>query len=261
MSAVRASRALNASPSITGTLSMKQAGKLRSSERPRCLLVTDVPSTALPTDLLRALKDGGAVQRDFALTSITSPPPSLPRQPSLSKTYHLTFPSAALAFDAHRLLSHAPLFPSTSTLRSRATALTPPPARVQFTTDSADQWTAAQLEGAISALSGSYPAGATRFEAAWASREGVQGRRVVVKGLPGKVSPQELAKLFKDCKVERVKDAIKRLPPSPTSTTSVWAVTTESVSAAYALARKVHMNWYFSTLYGETYLMRARVHW
>jgi hypothetical protein len=54
------------------------AVKLPMEERPRHLLLHGVPKTALPTDVLRALKDVGAVNDEFPLSG--------------SEFYALTYP-------------------------------------------------------------------------------------------------------------------------------------------------------------------------
>ncbi|KAK4685361.1 hypothetical protein P7C73_g4791, partial [Tremellales sp. Uapishka_1] len=82
-----------------------------------------------------------------------------------------------------------------------------------------------------------------------------RGRRVVVKGVPGMIMDPRVRALGKDCGIED----LLRLPPSPRSIVSTWVFTTESVAMAYKLSRKIHMNYFMSTIYGEQYLMRAEV--
>lgn len=43
--------------------------RMHEHVRPRYLLLNNIPRTALPSDILRALKDGGAVDSSFPVTA------------------------------------------------------------------------------------------------------------------------------------------------------------------------------------------------
>jgi len=47
----------------------------------------------------------------------------------------------------------------------------------------------------------------------WVLRPGLQGRRVVIKGLPGMVPDADIRKLGKDCDLEPGDEGCIRLPP------------------------------------------------
>ncbi|WVF65332.1 hypothetical protein IAT40_000058 [Kwoniella sp. CBS 6097] len=264
------------------TYTAGQASRMQPHTQPRHLLLHDIPRTALPSDIVRALKDSGAVDASFSASSLTAPPPSLPKAPSMTRTWHLTLPSYAHANDVHNFLNARPLFsafsPSSSSSKNLPSA---PRGRARTSGTFGTDGTLIQKHNAqfIDSPSSGWIADLIRrsneerdprererdaatergFSVEWVMQAGYSGRRVVIKGLPGGVKEDEVRKLGKDCGVLDGRDGVKRLPPSRYSLVSTYCLTTESVSDAYRLARKLHMKWYKSIIHGEKYLMSAEV--
>ncbi|KAK8844158.1 hypothetical protein IAR55_006952 [Kwoniella newhampshirensis] len=250
-----------------------QVDRMPSKQKPTCLILRDVPRMALPTDVLRALRDVGAVDESFGVSSITSPPPSLPRTPSLTRTWHLSTRSPAHCTSIYQHLSSRPPFssnpptrsiPSSSSASASTSNAVPPSSFVQYTDSNATQWISSLIsramdESNLRAEKRGELAVEKTFTTEWVMKPGFGGRRVVIKGLPGGVSYEDVKRLGKDCGVVDGQDACKRLPPSKFSLVSTFCLTTNTVADAHRLARKVHMKWYKSVLHGEKYLMRAQV--
>ncbi|WWD21181.1 hypothetical protein CI109_105665 [Kwoniella shandongensis] len=252
-----------------GVPSPNPSGKrMPVDQRPTCLLLKDVPKTALPSDVLRALRDVGAIDETFGVSSLTSPPPSLTRAPSLTRTWHLTTPSPAICTSIYQHLSSRPPFNIASSSRlpssSSSSSSSPSPSVVQYTDSTSSAWISQLISRALedsnlrSTARGEHPVEKT-FTTEWVMKAGYGGRRVTIKGLPGGVSYDDVKRLGKDCGLVEGQDACKRLPPSKFSLVSTFCLTTNTVADAHRLARKVHMKWYKSSVHGEKYLMRAQV--
>ncbi|WVQ93007.1 hypothetical protein IAU59_000070 [Kwoniella sp. CBS 9459] len=274
-------------PARPKTFSAGQASRMPAHTQPKYLLLHDIPRRAIPSDIARALKDSGAVDASFSPSALTAQPPSLPKTPSMTRTWHLSLPSYAHANEVHNLLNARPLFStaSSSASSSSSTKHLPSGPRGQgqprtsgtFGTDG----TLIQKHHAqfIDSPSSSWVADLIRrsneerdpkererdaatergFNAEWVMQRGFSGRRVVIKGLPGGLKEDEVRKLGKDCGILDGHQGVKKLPPSRYSLVSTYCLTTESVSDAYRLARKLHMRWYKSIIHGEKYLMSAEV--
>ncbi|AAW44258.1 hypothetical protein CNBF3530 [Cryptococcus deneoformans B-3501A] len=253
------------------TYSVSQFHRMHEHVRPRYLLLNNIPRTALPSDILRALRDGGAVDSSFPVTAITSPAPSLPRTPSLTRTWHLTTPSQAHAEAIYSHLQTHPLFSTSTGLPSgRQSNQNPnvnpnltPVSHVQFTSTTPKEWINGMIEVAkhdsdVRAVERG-KAVDPGFTTDWVLKPGFSGRRVIVKGLPGGASYDDVKRLAKDCNLVEGPDSCKRLPPSKFSLVSSFCLTVDSVADAYRLVRKIHMKWYKSKNFGEKYLMRAEV--
>ncbi|OCF40423.1 hypothetical protein I317_05791 [Kwoniella heveanensis CBS 569] len=263
------------------TYTAGQASRMPKHAQPSYLLLHDIPRTVLPSDIVRALKDSGAVDASFTASSLTPPPPSLPKAPSMTRTWHLTLPSYAHANEVHNLLNAQPLFSSTSSSSSSSSFTRNLPSgprtsgsfasdgtlilkhHAQFIDSPSSSWIADLIRRSIEERDPKErerdAATERGFTAEWVMQRGYSGRRVVIKGLPGGVKAEQVRKLGKDCGVLDGREGVKRLPPSRYSLVSTYCLTTESVSDAYRLARKLHMRWYKSIVHGEKYLMFAEV--
>ncbi|WVW79599.1 hypothetical protein I302_101568 [Kwoniella bestiolae CBS 10118] len=222
--------------------------------RPKCVLLHDIPRTALPSDIARALRDVGAVDESFSVSSITSLPPSLPKAPSLHRTFHLSLPSAKKAQSILTTLSTKPIF----SLDTRTT-------QAQLTHITSSEWTNNIIQRTLRDRS---PFERERdraiektFTAEWSGKSGMSGRRVVIKGLPGSVKVEDVKRLGKDCGVVQDAEGCVKLPASRQSNVSTYCLTTNSITDAHRLARKLHMKWYKVDVFGQKWLMRAHVHY
>ncbi|WVO15494.1 hypothetical protein L204_103152 [Cryptococcus depauperatus] len=255
------------------TFTATQVAKMEESQRPKYLLLQNIPRTAIPRDILRALKDGKAVDPSFPISSITSPPPSLPRTPSMYRTWHLTLPSHVEAASIYSHLNRNPLFSASRyylpTFRSSARTESvnkpdaPAGSSVRFTTSSSADWVTGIMESAkqtADARAAERDRGFdTGFTPEWVMQPLASGRRVVIRGLPGGIIYEDVKRLTKGITLVDGPDSCKRLPASKFSLVSTFCISTQSVAEAYRLVRKVHMKWYKSSKFGEKYLMRAEV--
>ncbi|WVR08859.1 hypothetical protein IAU60_005918 [Kwoniella sp. DSM 27419] len=260
--------------------SASQAAHLPPRAQPKHVLLRDVPRTALPSDIVRALRDAGAVERDFPVTAIAGPPPSLPKEPSLYKTWHVTLSTPEQAAAVQRRLATRPLFSAESS-RTRSNTRSGieviPATQGTFASDGtvnqpascslidadATRWSADLIERSLGdrgAQEREREVSAQKgFNVEWACRPGYSGRRVVVKGLPGLAKDDQVRKLARDCGLVDGLEGVKKLPPSRYSLVSTFCFTTNTVADAHRLVRKLHMKWYQSIQHGERYLMRAEM--
>ncbi|WRT69294.1 uncharacterized protein IL334_006278 [Kwoniella shivajii] len=259
-----------------------------NEERAKCILLHDIPRTALPSDIQKALIDVGAVDSNFSLSSITSLPPSLPKVPTLYRTVHLSFPSTKKAFFASYKLSEHPIFSTTSSHNNsfqKSSNQSQTQSQTQTQTQSQSQFpiqshfkSQAQLTHTTSTawtteiirktIEDRTPYEKNRdkdigksFTPEWASKAGMSGRRVVIKGLPGSIKSEDVRRLGKECGVLDDEEGCMKLPSSRQSPVTTFCLTTNTVTEAHRLARKIHMKWYKVDIHGQKYLMRAHVHY
>ncbi|WWD06986.1 hypothetical protein V865_005083 [Kwoniella europaea PYCC6329] len=224
-----------------------------NQSRPKNVLLHDIPRTALPSDITRALRDVGAVDESFSVSAITSLPPSLPKSPSLYRTYHLTLPSSKKANQISTILSTKPIF----TLDRKGQA--------QLTHITSNEWTNTLVQRTLNDRM-TFEQQRDRaiektFTADWCNKSGLSGRRVIIKGLPASIRPEDVKKLGKDCGVLDEGESCIRLPSSRSSIVSTYCLTTNTANDAHRLARKLHMKWYKVDIHGQKWLMRAHVHY
>ncbi|WWC90985.1 uncharacterized protein L201_005924 [Kwoniella dendrophila CBS 6074] len=253
----------------------------RNLKRGHNLLIHEIPKTALPSDIVRALKDVGAVDSGFSVSSITSFPPSLPKTPSLYRTIHLNLHSSQRAGAISKILSEKPIFGTNSNLSSRSSSslntrsfkssssksegITNKKNQAQLTNQTSTEWTKNIIHKFLSDRPHFDQQRDKQIESSfneeWCNKQSLKGRRVVIKGLPGSIVPHELKKLGKDCNLSEEFDGCVKLPSSRHSAVATYSLTTNTVNDAHRLARKLHMKYYKADTHGENWLMRAHVHY
>ncbi|ORX39264.1 hypothetical protein BD324DRAFT_321948 [Kockovaella imperatae] len=135
-----------------------------------------MPRTSKRCDVLRTLKDLGAVDKNFPLTKITSPPASLPRHVKPFKGFHVEFPSGGEAFKAFDILSKNPTFSS----RSADLQLLDSNASIYF----GQMMTSTQVEIRKINLRLDTSSPTFYFNKEWMTKPGCEGRRVTITGMP-----------------------------------------------------------------------------
>ncbi|ORY33019.1 hypothetical protein BCR39DRAFT_520775 [Naematelia encephala] len=296
------SRAASGSKSWTSTRPIKPRrrfgfaylARLQRASYPKNILIDGVPHTSLPNDVLRALKESRIVSHDFPITSISPPPISLPRTPSLTRTYHLSFGSSTEAISAFEKLKGLtpPLFP----LHAFESTLHTAPPSVEFTLDDPSEWRVfcmrdheRHLQDTIQRRGGGGVGGGDRnrggeaggiggggggvgrsgnsiidneeFDLDWMEKnQPSRGRRVLVKGLPRLLPSSVAAALSKDFEMEQ---EVKRLPWGPGRSSSLFVYSFTSVADAYRFARATNMVHYVGQRDANKleFLMRAHVVW
>ncbi|CAK9781835.1 hypothetical protein CC85DRAFT_30 [Cutaneotrichosporon oleaginosum] len=238
-------------------------------------LVIDVPFTALPSDVHRALKEVGAVPKDFPLSAIVRQPVGASRKASLTARYHLTVRNPSLAQETYNVLMSRPLFAAGS---SRASVQPGRPAfganglkddaRVAFSAQNAAEWGAKMIASVQAWQPTDYQyaqQAALRTgglpDAAWAMQPNTSGRRVLLRGLPRERPVNLVRDFIRDMGVEIEADGLKRLVPAQLSSRAAYAVTCKSVADAHYLARRLNMAPYLQSVLGYEYMMRAHVIW
>ncbi|GMK56111.1 hypothetical protein CspeluHIS016_0211670 [Cutaneotrichosporon spelunceum] len=236
-------------------------------------VVAEVPFTALPTDVHRALKEVGAVPKHFPLSSIVREPLGGPRRASLMTRYHLTAPDNEAGEHMYNVLMSRPLFAAGS---ARASAQPGRPAfgtnglkneaRVVYTSRSAFGWVDNLIRNVSrnQAQDYQYAQQAAQSlgglpDAKWALQPNMAGRRVLLRGLP-RERPIELVRAFiNDIGIDIERDGIKRLVSAPLGSRSALVVTCKTVADAYYLARRTNKAPYLPAVMGYEYMMRSHV--
>ncbi|RSH95113.1 hypothetical protein EHS25_000199 [Saitozyma podzolica] len=237
----------------------------------RYLLLQDVPKTARASDVLRALKDSGTVAKSFPLSAITPQPPSYPRYPSLTRTFHLTAPTLSVANAIQERLRKAPIFPSLRVVDpgpiSRQSDATPPP-RVIFSTSDAKIRLEAEIEIEIMQI---LYLSVTIEMTLWTERETLlvdvmshaQGEdlpsvrsRAIRFGMATYDSVRKIAKNFGMLDGE---EGCVRMPRSPHGVKAIFCFTVDSVSNAHRLQKFLHLSNFNRHMYGFRYPMQAEV--
>ncbi|KAL1407520.1 hypothetical protein Q8F55_006953 [Vanrija albida] len=238
-------------------------GALRARPPAQAVLL-ETPATATPRDVLRALAEAGV--EGIAPSQVTSYPVGATR-PALTTTYHIQAGRRAPALAA--ALASRPLFygggrAATPAGGRPALGVTPglrePPAATTTPYD-ARAWAAHNLERAASTQGAKARDPIPPIPVEWAIDPARSGRRVLVRGLPSRVPPIQVASLLAEFGEAGVEDAPRQVPPARWSLGSSWVLTANSVADAHALARKLNMNYYREVAYGKRFLMRASVVW
>ncbi len=235
----------------------------------------DVPNTVLPTDVHRALKEVGAVSKNFPLSAIVRQPVGSPRKASLTARYHLTTSDSTTAQSMYNVLMSRPLFAAGN---GRASAQPGRPAfganglkddaRVFYSTQNAQQWAGRMLQAVqnaqgpdfryvqqVAERSGGMP------DAKWALAPNSSGRRVLLRGLPRDRPMNNVRDFIRDMGVEVEADGYKRVVPAPLNTRAAYAITCKSVADAHYLARRLNMAPFMQNVLGYQFMMRAHVIW
>ena len=216
-----------------------------SPRPPMTVLLHEVPRIALPTDVLRALRDARVVGDNFPLSRstclcsstlqeadlispniVTPLPISLPRRASLTTSYHVQCDNPTHTEAFYHRISTQPLF-STAASRpvpnaySRHSSMNNPlnfreHARVQFVDCSASEWVASQLRlievqserDAHRRADGFIQS----FDREWVTLPSMSGRRVLLKGLPAGIPLPAVREMAKNFGLDTGPDAVTTLP-------------------------------------------------
>ncbi|BEI92478.1 uncharacterized protein CcaverHIS019_0501060 [Cutaneotrichosporon cavernicola] len=278
--AVAATRAANPSvvrDTFRRSTRMSSADAAGRPEMDTKYVVVEVPYTALPTDVHRALREVGAVPKKFPLSAVVHEPVGGTRKASLMTRYHLTAPDSKSGETMYNVLMSRPLFAAGS---ARASAQPGRPAfganglkneaRVVYTSRDAFGW----VDGILRMVSrnqkpdwqaSQQAAQAQRLgqlpDAEWALAPNMSGRRVLLRGLP-RERPIELVRDFlREVGVEVDREGIKRLVNAQLGSRSALVVTCKSVADAHYLARRTNKAPYLKGVMGYEYMMRSHVVW
>ncbi|WVQ81404.1 hypothetical protein IAT38_003528 [Cryptococcus sp. DSM 104549] len=261
-SVLKASGSVLSSDPKASFLSLSAALKLPHHEQPTCVVIREVPRTASPSDVLQAMRDSGAVNSSFPLSAITTPPPSLPRFPALSKSVHVTTDTPEECLHICKHIEDHPLSFSAPSVRLRPRHIQIHRLlRTKITTYKAEEWLQTFIDAANGFASdrSTHPPADPTFTAKWCMEPGFSGRRVVIKGLPKGCDEEQVRKLAGKCGLLEGSDGVKRLITWKSSHVSTYCLTVSSVSEAQRLVRKLHMRHYKPHNFGDTYLMRVNV--
>lgn len=136
-----------------------------------------------------------------------------------------------------------------------------------FTPFSATQWAGILIDRAFRTAEARYASSMQTAEDDRRSFERITpewaisaaGKRVIVRGLPAKITPREVVVMFRDFDVQLAD--VTKLPPSPWANESTWAVQLGTVEEAHRASRLFNANYYLDEVFGTRFPVKCLVAW